>query len=40
MPKRVSAKKEKNKPNKNCENGLPELNRNAAGIDVAMRNIM
>jgi hypothetical protein len=34
MPKRVSAMKEKNKPNKNGENGLPELNRNAAGIDV------
>jgi transposase len=33
MPKRVNEKKEL-KRKKNWENGLPELNRNAAGIDV------
>lgn len=34
MPKRVNETKEKNKQKKNWENSLPELNRNAAGIDV------
>jgi len=33
MPKRVNEKKGP-KRKKNWENGLPELNRNAAGIDV------
>jgi transposase len=34
MPKRVNEKKKKKQRNKDWENGLPELNRNAAGIDV------
>jgi transposase len=34
VPKRVREKREKNKAEKDWENGLPELNRNAAGIDV------
>lgn len=34
MPKRVNEKKEKKQQKKDWENGLPELNRNAAGIDV------
>ena len=34
MWKRVNEKKEKKQRKKDWENGLPELNRNAAGIDV------
>src|SRR6478672_6309349 len=34
MPKRVNERKEKKQRRKDWENGLPELNRNAAGIDV------
>lgn len=34
MPKRVNEKKKKRQRKKDWENGLPELNRNAAGIDV------
>ena len=34
MPKRVNERKEKKQQRKDWENDLPELNRNAAGIDV------
>ena len=34
MPKYVNDKKTRSPRKKNWENGLPELNRNAAGIDV------